>query len=149
MQLTVNGVSSPRAELPVTLANPSLFTIPDSYQINSQEFVALALNADGSVNSQSNPAQPGSVVSVFVNGLVPDPRIPGPPLELFTYGDWSVMVPANQSVRSGSESSDSLDLRQFCVPSECLRRVFKIFDLNSYLVAGSPFNMAAGWLSEE
>jgi uncharacterized protein (TIGR03437 family) len=31
--------------------------------------VALALNQDGSANSSTNPAAPGSLVSVFVNGL--------------------------------------------------------------------------------
>jgi uncharacterized protein (TIGR03437 family) len=30
---------------------------------------ALALNADGSLNSCANPAAPGSTVSIFVNGL--------------------------------------------------------------------------------
>ena len=146
MQLTVNSVSSPQRQLPVTLANPSLFTIPDSYQINSQEFVALAVNSDGSVNSQSNPAQPGSVVSVFVNGLTPDPRIPAPPLELFTYGDWSVIgfsqtnpFVLEVNLRIPSSSANSVCQANVCTP------VFKIFDLNSYLVInGSPFDATGG-----
>jgi hypothetical protein len=50
----------------------------------SPGFVAYALNADGSVNS-TNPAPPGSVVSVFVNGLVSDF-----PVQLSTTDGWSV-----------------------------------------------------------
>ena len=146
IQLTVNGVSALPLQLPVTPANPGLFTIPNSYQTNSQEFVALALNADGSVNSPTNPAQPGSVVSVFVNGLAPDARIPGPPLELFTYGDWSVKSTSeiNPFVLEVNLQIPSSSSNTACQANVCTA-VFKIFDLNSYLVInGSPFDATGG-----
>jgi saccharopine dehydrogenase (NAD+, L-lysine-forming) len=76
MQLTVNGASSAPIELPLTYANPSLF--------------AVALNADGSLNSSTNPAALGSAVSVFVNGLTPDPQVNNSPLQLFTNDGWSI-----------------------------------------------------------
>jgi len=69
MKVTVNGVSSPSLEFPVTYANPSLFVVPGTYDFASAESFALALNANGSKNSSTNPAPLGSVVSVFVNGL--------------------------------------------------------------------------------
>jgi uncharacterized protein (TIGR03437 family) len=77
MQVEVNGVLSLPLELPLTYANPSLFPV--------------ALNADGSLNSAANPAHLGSAVSVFVNGLTPDPQINSAPLQLFTNDGWSVI----------------------------------------------------------
>lgn len=76
MQVEVNGVLSAPLALPLTYANPSLFPV--------------VLNADGSLNSSTNPAQPGSAVSVFVNGLTPDPQINNSPLQLYTNNGWSV-----------------------------------------------------------
>jgi uncharacterized protein (TIGR03437 family) len=90
MQVTVNGVPSPPLGFAVTSANPSLFAIPDSFQTNSGEFVAVAVNADGSLNSSTNPAQTGSVISVFVNGLSVDPQVRLVPPVLYTGGGWSV-----------------------------------------------------------
>ena len=76
MQVQVNGVLSAPLALPLTYANPSLFSV--------------ALNADGSVNSSANPAHLGSAVSVFVNGLTPDPQVNNSPLQLFTNNGWSI-----------------------------------------------------------
>ena len=90
MQVTVNGVSSPPLQFPVVSANPSLFVIPGSFQSLFQEFVATALNADGSLNSPTNPAQPGSVITVFVNGLSMDPQVLSAPPQLYAGGGWSV-----------------------------------------------------------
>ena len=94
MTLTVNGASGPGRRIPLTLANPSLFINPaQSFpSAGFPLFVAWALNADGSVNTSDNPAQPGSVVSVFVNGLsgftslVTDFQ----PVELSITDGWSV-----------------------------------------------------------
>jgi hypothetical protein len=92
MQLTVNGVTAPQRLLQLTFAKPSLFlNLAQTYSsTNSLGFVAVALNADGSVNSPTNPAAPGSALSVFVNGLTPDPQITTAPLLLFTNDGWSV-----------------------------------------------------------
>jgi hypothetical protein len=51
LELTVNGLSSPPLQFPVTSANPGLFVVEGSYQTTYQDFAAMALNADGSVNS--------------------------------------------------------------------------------------------------
>lgn len=62
----------------VVVADPGVFTVDGSY--------AAALNQDGSFNSASNPAQVGSVVTVFATGLgaidppQPDGAIVGLPL---------------------------------------------------------------------
>jgi uncharacterized protein (TIGR03437 family) len=75
MRVKVNHESSPSRGLPLTFANPSLFlNLPELAQANptyGNPFgsIALALNSDGSVNSASNPAQNGSVISVFMNGI--------------------------------------------------------------------------------
>ncbi len=70
MHVTVNGVSSPPRQLPLTFVNPSLFlNISDLPTDSTNGYIAVALNADGSVNSPNNPAQPASIVSVFLNGL--------------------------------------------------------------------------------
>ncbi len=87
MQLTVNGVNAPAREIPSTFANPSLFLATTQPYTASLGFVALALNADGTVNSPRNQASFGSVISVFVNGLAAD--LPGPPVLSASFG-WSV-----------------------------------------------------------
>jgi uncharacterized protein (TIGR03437 family) len=74
MQVTVNGESSPPLGLPSAYVNPSLFS--------------LALNADGSVNSPTNPAHLGSMIVVFVNGLS-NGFVTDPP-QLSSNGGWSV-----------------------------------------------------------
>jgi hypothetical protein len=68
MTVNFNGQSSAARRIPLTYANPSVFVAQPS-SANSLGVVALALNSDGSVNSATNPAQLGSTLSVFVNGL--------------------------------------------------------------------------------
>ena len=51
-------------KLPVAVAVPSIFTAN-----NSGSGQAAVLNQDGSVNSPSNPAAPGSIISVYMTGL--------------------------------------------------------------------------------
>jgi len=77
MTVTVNGVPSAQLEFPVTAANPTVFAVPGGYQSNFEEFEVVALNADGTLNSATNPAKLGSVIQVFVDGLSSNP--PGPP----------------------------------------------------------------------
>jgi uncharacterized protein (TIGR03437 family) len=93
MQLMVNGVFSPPLQLSLTYQNPSLFlNIPQTFaaSLNPQGPVALALNADGSTNSPTNPAQLGSVISLFVNGLAQDPDVNYGPLQLSAAPGWQV-----------------------------------------------------------
>jgi len=69
MQLTVNGAAATPRQLPLTYtANPSLFlSDPQTLVESAFGYAALALNADGSMNSSTNPAKLGSAVSVFLN----------------------------------------------------------------------------------
>jgi uncharacterized protein (TIGR03437 family) len=93
VQVLVNGVFSPPRQLSLTYQNPTLFlNIPLTLaaSANSPEPIALALNADGSMNSPTNLAQPGSVVSVFVNGLAPDPQVNNGPIQLTASNGWQV-----------------------------------------------------------
>jgi uncharacterized protein (TIGR03437 family) len=90
MQVALNGVSSPPLAFAVTSANPSLFVVPGSFSTTAEEFAAVALNADGSQNSPTNPAQLGSVISVFVNGLAMDPDSSFGPPDLYAPGAWTV-----------------------------------------------------------
>jgi uncharacterized protein (TIGR03437 family) len=60
LHVRVNGYLSNVAHLPVLTAEPAIFSYQSGF--------ALALNRDGSINSQQNPAQLGSVVTIFVNG---------------------------------------------------------------------------------
>ncbi len=78
MQVSVNGAQSTPRVLPVVSTKPSLFTNPSLPGLNcmpgrfgdsAQGFGAIALNADGLFNSCANPAKPGSVVSLFLNGV--------------------------------------------------------------------------------
>lgn len=73
---------------PVASVAPGVFMTGDGIH-------AAALNQDGSINSSTNPAKPGSIVSIFVNGLgpispaQPDGSIVGMPLPVNTV-PWGV-----------------------------------------------------------
>ena len=56
-----NGATSNCIVRGVNTAAPGVFTTDGTH--------AAALNQDGSINSPANPAQPGSIVSVFATGL--------------------------------------------------------------------------------
>jgi uncharacterized protein (TIGR03437 family) len=58
-----NGIQSTASTVAVTAALPGIFTVNASGQGD-----AAVINQDGSVNSSSNPAAPGSVVTLFVTG---------------------------------------------------------------------------------
>jgi uncharacterized protein (TIGR03437 family) len=107
MQLSLNGTPALSRELALTPSNPSLFgdlsgTV-SSCTVGSVtyygSFLDLAVNADGTVNSCSNPAKPGEAISLFVNGLGVDffNNTPSPwqasqiPVAV-TMGDWSAEV---------------------------------------------------------
>jgi hypothetical protein len=72
--------------LPVVQATPAVFTVDGRY--------AVALNQDGNYNSASNPAVPGTIVTVYATGLgpispsQPDGSLIGFPLPVntFTFG---------------------------------------------------------------
>jgi uncharacterized protein (TIGR03437 family) len=90
MTVTVNGVPSAQLEFPVTAANPTMFAVPGGYQSNFEGFEVVALNADGTLNSATNPAKLGSVVQVFVDGLSLAPQSPGAPPALLSGGGFVV-----------------------------------------------------------
>jgi uncharacterized protein (TIGR03437 family) len=94
LQVSFNGATSSSRALPISdsFVDPQIFangalTFPLA---NPPTFFALALNPDGSVNSASKPAQLGSTISVFVNGLVPNPNVLYAPLILTATGGWVV-----------------------------------------------------------
>lgn len=80
------GVSGPNAQvavqylgqtgaavtIPLAAASPALFTVN-----SSGTGQALAINSDGSVNGAGHPAAPGSVITLFLNG-VPSQFLAGP-----------------------------------------------------------------------
>jgi len=102
MEFTVGGAATALRQLAVTdTPNPSVFlSSPQPPPGTSFGPIVVALNADGSMNSASNPAKLGSAISVFVNGLTPDPRFINTPLQFGTTNGWSVTgsAPANPFV---------------------------------------------------
>jgi uncharacterized protein (TIGR03437 family) len=60
---TYNNVSTNCLTLPVAQATPAVFLGDGRY--------AAALNQDGTYNSASNPAAPGSIVTIYATGLGP------------------------------------------------------------------------------
>jgi hypothetical protein len=124
LQVRVDGASSDARRIPLTYsANPSLFLSAVQNQPPSIGPPSLALNSDGSVNSSTNPARLGSAVSVFVNGLTPDPRLISFPVQLWTSNGWSVtgIAPANPFVLQVELRVPSALVNQFsCVsPAAC------------------------------
>jgi len=76
--------------VPMGIVHPGVFTVDGAY--------AAALNQDGTLNTAANPAQPGSIVSVFATGLGPispaadDGAIVGTPLPVDTLPDYVYWV---------------------------------------------------------
>lgn len=60
LQVTVNNVSLPDFPLAIDPAIPQVFRNSDGF--------ALALNADGTINSAANPAKVGSIVAIWASG---------------------------------------------------------------------------------
>jgi uncharacterized protein (TIGR03437 family) len=148
MQLTVNGLSAPPRALPLTFANPSLFlNSAQAAQASSLGSVALALNGDGSLNSASNPAKLGSTVSVFVNGLTPDPQYNTLPLELFTNNGWSVIdiVQANLFVVRVDLRVPSPLVNNFaCSTTSVCTVEFTLSDIDSNVSPGQAVSSIGG-----
>jgi uncharacterized protein (TIGR03437 family) len=92
LELAVGGAATALRQLAVTdTPNPSVFlSSPQPPPGTSFGPIVVALNADGSTNSAANPGKLGSAISVFVNGLTPDPRFTNAPLQLGTTNGWSV-----------------------------------------------------------
>ncbi|HKW96814.1 MAG TPA: SBBP repeat-containing protein [Bryobacteraceae bacterium] len=70
VQVVSGLAASPTLNLSVEAGSPEVFSIPWSPPIPVDAVFpyAAALNEDGTVNSPSNPAKPGSIVVVYVNG---------------------------------------------------------------------------------
>jgi uncharacterized protein (TIGR03437 family) len=64
VQVEYNGVLSDVVPLTMSEAAPIVFTSSDSGQP-----VAIVINQDGSINSQSNPASPGSIITFYGSGF--------------------------------------------------------------------------------
>ena len=139
MQVSMNGTAGTTRMLPLTANNPSLFAdlsgIITQCTVGSviyfSAFQVFALNADGSVNSCSNPAKVGSTVSLFVNGMgaegVEGPWTPSAVPVSVRLGRWSaevtnvvaqtpfvwqvnVVAPEGLSVGSQSEAKVEMDM---------------------------------------
>ncbi|HXS94128.1 MAG TPA: SBBP repeat-containing protein [Candidatus Limnocylindrales bacterium] len=117
MQVTVDGHSSMGLQFAVAQAKPAVFITPGFYIPSFAEFAAVARNADGSLNSASNPAQLGSVISVFVNGLSNPTQRP----LLFAGGGWSVESSSQDSpyVLKVNLQAPSSTENMACTPTLC------------------------------
>jgi uncharacterized protein (TIGR03437 family) len=75
MQVSVNGTSLPPRQFPVVSANPNIFADLSSNMLSCGDgltagFSPIARNSDGSLNTCTNPAKAGSVVSLYAEGFV-------------------------------------------------------------------------------
>jgi trimeric autotransporter adhesin len=86
------GLNSAPVTVPLTVASPALFTAN-----SSGSGQALAVNSDGSVNGASHPAAQGSVLTLYVNGV----------LSQFLAGVLSVTIEGQQATIVGSTSTAS------------------------------------------
>ncbi len=86
------GLSSAPVAVPLTVASPALFTAN-----SSGSGQALAVNADGSANVASHPAAQGSVLTLFVNGVVSQ----------FLAGALSATIEGQQATIIGSAAAPS------------------------------------------
>jgi uncharacterized protein (TIGR03437 family) len=105
----VNGAVANCFDMPVQPAAPGIFSSGKFYE--GSDPYAAALNQDGTINSQQNPAASGSIVSLFVTGLgattpaVPDGSVTpaSPPSQnLSVYMTASVQTDPNEGFPPGS-----------------------------------------------
>jgi uncharacterized protein (TIGR03437 family) len=61
--VSYSGTQTNCLAVPVVASAPAVFTIDGTH--------AAAVNQDGTINSETNPAPPGSIVAVFATGLGP------------------------------------------------------------------------------
>jgi uncharacterized protein (TIGR03437 family) len=93
MQIKVNGAVSALRLFPLTSSTPSLFAdlfaSPPASCTQGYPPPALARNADGSINSCLQPSKPGSIISLYVNGVGIGT---GPYYGFFSIFDWDVVI---------------------------------------------------------
>ncbi len=89
LTVTFDGTPSLPRKIWLTGVNPHFFLNAD-VDVNGMASL-VALNPDGSQNSPQNPAPAGSVVSVFVNGLVPNPTVISSTHRILARGNWRVV----------------------------------------------------------
>jgi len=70
VQVVSGLATSPPLKLSVGPSSPEIFFVPwlPPIPVNGFWSYAAALNQDGTINSPSNPAKPGSIVVLYVNG---------------------------------------------------------------------------------
>ncbi|MEO5923102.1 MAG: SBBP repeat-containing protein [Bryobacteraceae bacterium] len=106
LRLTLAGSEGTKLSLPLAFSNPKLFLdltqTPQPFAAFTQ--IAVALNADGSLNSPTNPATLGSTVSVFANGLQQGPQVSRP----FVFADSGWLV---TNLTAASPYVTRIDLR--------------------------------------
>lgn len=61
VRIVSNGITTPDFPTTIISADPEIFLNPDG--------TAAAVNQDGTINSPSNPAKAGSIVSIWVTGI--------------------------------------------------------------------------------
>ncbi|HEX5227119.1 MAG TPA: SBBP repeat-containing protein [Bryobacteraceae bacterium] len=137
LTVSVNGVPSAPLTFPVTAENPRLFSVLGDLNTTFRQFIAVALNADGSVNSSTNPAKLGSVISVFANGFA-NPNLAPP--QLITGSGWSIsgVSLANPFVLDVQLRVPATTSNMECPAPKstaCLAS-FGVSDLNSFFTGG-------------
>ena len=131
LTVRVDGAAADSRLIPLTFSNPSLF-VDQTKAAGSFGATAYAENANGSVNSESNPVKLGETVSVFVNGLVRDPRVISFPVQLASTNGWSVerIEPASPYVQRVTLRTPAALVNQFaCSESGVCAAEFSLFEL--------------------
>jgi len=112
VQVTVNGVAAPAATVTAVLAAPAIFSLGGG--------IAAIENANGSINTPSNPAKEGSQIAVYLTGSGPvSPPVsnavgsPVSPLARLT-GNYSATIgPAVAQVQFAGLTPGTVGLTQF------------------------------------
>ncbi len=151
MQVMVNGVPAEARALPVVNNAPNLFTSASTSAASCPETIAgeaialFANNADGSVNSCSNPAKPGTVISLFVDGVNVKGQVSELPVAV-TIGHWSAEVvnvtEANPYVLRIDVTVPSTVATLGSLELGSLARVVVYFNFASGIVQGGPLTVA-------
>ncbi len=110
--VTVNGAAAPPASVTVGTAAPGIFLLSST--------VGAIVNSNGTVNSPTNPAQEGSLVSVYLSGSGPVSSQPADgqpaganPYSVLTSSYSATIGSATAMIQFAGLAPDSVGLTQF------------------------------------
>jgi uncharacterized protein (TIGR03437 family) len=128
LQFAQNSVALPNFRVMVDIAAPGVFLFPDGE--------AAALNQDGTVNSQANPAAAGSYVSVWATGTG---YFPGSDGQIATGANQFCSASGNCEILNIAAGSGSVNISYIGAAPDLVNGVVQV---NFQICAGCSYSLS-------